>query len=299
MILVEPTSVFAGGGRRGAHVVVLGNEKGGSGKSTIAMHVAVALMKAGQRVATVDLDCRQKSLTHYVENRRALAARHGVALELSDHFAVERGTHATIEENEQEEFSAFASAITTLEHTHDYVLIDTPGSDSYLMRLAHAMADTLVTPLNDSFVDFDVLARVDPETADIVALSQYSEVVTEARRQRRLADGGDIDWAVVRNRVGQFDTKNGRSLERALGTLSGMLGFRYAEGVSERVVYRELFLQGLTALDELERFGIESSLTHHTARMEVRRLLEFLQFPVEAAKGRRSRLWFGDRRAGD
>ena len=44
-----------------AHVVVLGNEKGGSGKSTTAFHIAVALLKAGQRVATIDLDCRQKA----------------------------------------------------------------------------------------------------------------------------------------------------------------------------------------------------------------------------------------------
>jgi chromosome partitioning protein len=62
-----------------AHVVVLGNEKGGSGKSTIALHVAVALLKAGQRVATIDLDCRQQSFTYYIENRRAWAGRTGLA----------------------------------------------------------------------------------------------------------------------------------------------------------------------------------------------------------------------------
>src|SRR5712691_1258056 len=140
-----------------AHVIVLGNEKGGSGKSTTAMHVAVALLKAGQRVATIDLDSRQKTFTHYVENRHAWARRARIGLELPTHYHVRRGEGARVEENETAEFSGFAEAITAAEHCHDFVVIDTPATDSYLMRLAHSMADTLVTPLNDSFLDFDVL----------------------------------------------------------------------------------------------------------------------------------------------
>ena len=69
---------------RPARVIVVGNEKGGSGKSTVAMHVAVALVKARpERVATIDLDIRQRSLTHYVENRRAWGERIGRELEVS------------------------------------------------------------------------------------------------------------------------------------------------------------------------------------------------------------------------
>ena len=60
-----------------AHVIVLGNEKGGSGKSTTALHIAVALLKAGQRVATIDLDSRQQSFTRYIANRQAWARRTG------------------------------------------------------------------------------------------------------------------------------------------------------------------------------------------------------------------------------
>ena len=60
------------GPHKSAHVVVVGNEKGGSGKSTTAIHVAIALLKAGQKVATIDLDSRQKSLTHYVREPQAL-----------------------------------------------------------------------------------------------------------------------------------------------------------------------------------------------------------------------------------
>src|ERR1700681_2804427 len=86
-----------------AHVIVLGNEKGGSGKSTTAMHVAVALLQAGQRVATIDLDSRQKSSTHYIENRRDWAARSGVKLDVPLHFCVPRGYGTLIEEIEQQE----------------------------------------------------------------------------------------------------------------------------------------------------------------------------------------------------
>src|SRR5271169_1661325 len=147
--------------RQSAQVVVLGNEKGGSGKSTTALHIAVALLKAGQRVATIDLDSRQKSFTHYIENRRDWAERARVKLELPTHYCIARAESNSLQANEAEEFTTFSKAVSAIEHSHDVVVIDTPGSDTYLMRLAHSMADTLVTPLNDSFVDFDVLASLD------------------------------------------------------------------------------------------------------------------------------------------
>src|ERR1035437_8822946 len=89
--------------RQSAHVVVLGNEKGGSGKSTTALHIAVALLKAGQRVATVDLVSRQKSFTHYIENRRAWGERARVKLDLPTHYWVERAERNSLEANEAAE----------------------------------------------------------------------------------------------------------------------------------------------------------------------------------------------------
>src|SRR5215471_15494675 len=147
-----------------AHVVVLGNEKGGSGKSTTALHIAVALLKAGQRVATIDLDCRQQSFTRYINNRSAWARRTGLALELPVHRCIKLGETMQIAENENSEFLQFIEAVSAVESSFDFIVIDTPGTDSYLMRLAHSMADTLVTPINDSFLDFDVLGTVDPQT---------------------------------------------------------------------------------------------------------------------------------------
>jgi chromosome partitioning protein len=273
---------------RSAHVIVLGNEKGGSGKSTTSMHVTVALMKAGQRVASIDLDSRQKSLTHYIENRRVWAERAGIELELPTHHHIVRASGANVEQNEAAEFACFAEAITAVEHCHDFVVIDTPASDSYLMRLAHSMADTLVTPLNDSFLDFDVLGSVDPATFAVTGIGHYAEMAREARRQRRLVDGGLTDWVVIRNRLSTLGSRNKRLVGESLNELGLRLGFRLAEGFGERVVYREFFPRGLTALDNLDEatLGVRPNLSHVTARQEVRTLIEALKLPLDE-RGRR------------
>jgi chromosome partitioning protein len=271
-----------------AHVVVLGNEKGGSGKSTTALHIAVALMKAGQRVATIDLDSRQKSFTHYIDNRRAWARRARVDLELPVHFCITRGESIRIDENEESEFTAFADAITAIEKSHDFLVIDTPGTDSYLMRLAHSMADTLITPLNDSFVDFDVLGTIDPTTFAVTGESHYSEMVREARRHRRVTDGSTSDWIVVRNRLSMLGSRNKRLVGDGLNELGLRLGFRCIEGFAERVVYREFFPRGLTALDSLDEttLGTRPNMSHVTAREEVMSLLGALKLPLDE-RGRR------------
>jgi len=265
-----------------AHVVVLGNEKGGSGKSTTALHIAVALLKAGQRVATIDLDSRQKSFTHYIENRRAWADRAGLRLELPTHFCIERADGPSVEANEAHEFARFSQVIAKIEHTHDVVVIDTPGSDSYLMRLAHSMADTLVTPLNDSFVDFDVLGTLDQTDFSVTGESHYARMVREARRQRRLIDGRLLDWIVVRNRLSQLGSRNKRLVGEGIGELARRMGFRSVDGFAERVVFREFFPRGLTALDNLDEatLGTRPSMSHVTAREEVIALLNTLHLPL-------------------
>ncbi|HEX5213798.1 MAG TPA: division plane positioning ATPase MipZ [Pseudolabrys sp.] len=273
-----------------AHVVVLGNEKGGSGKSTTALHIAVALLKAGQRVATVDLDSRQKSFTHYIENRRAWAERARVKLDLPTHYCVERAEGNSLEANEAQELASFAKAIAEAEHSYDIIVIDTPGSDTYLMRLAHSMADTLVTPLNDSFVDFDVLGTLDQADFTVTGESHYAEMVREARRQRRLVDGKLTDWIVVRNRLSSLGSRNRKLVGDVLVELSKRMGFRSVEGIAERVVYREFFPRGLTAFDELDEatLGTRPSLSHLTAREEVIALLTALRLPLSENGKRRA-----------
>src|SRR4029079_5939520 len=255
---------------RSAFCIVLGNEKGGSGKSTVAMHVAVALLKAGQRVATVDLDSRQQSFTHYVANRRAWSKHAGLDLEAPSHYCIARKDGALVSDNEAGEFSEFAAAIDAIEHTHDFIVIDTPGHDSYLMRLAHAMADILITPLNDSFVDFDVLGTIDPVTFAVTGTSHFADMVAGARRPRRVVDHGTIDWIVVRNRVSMLGSRNKRLVGEGLQELALRLGFRAIDGFTERVIFREFYPRGLTALDDLheDTLGTRPNLSHVTARQE-------------------------------
>ena len=283
-MLIQPIQETA----QSAHVVVLGNEKGGSGKSTTALHVAVALLKAGQRVATIDLDSRQQSFTHYIDNLRAWAGWARVSCEMPTHYCIARAEGNSLEANETQEFANFSAAISAIEHSHDVVVIDTPGSDTYLMRLAHSMADTLVTPLNDSFLDFDVLATLDPTDFTVTGESHYAEMVREARRQRRLVDGQLTDWIVVRNRLSTLTSRNKKLVGDGISELSKRMGFRTVEGFAERVVYREFFPRGLTALDNLdeETLGMRPNLSHVTAREEVIALLNARHLPL-SENGRR------------
>ena len=266
---------------KAAHVIVLGNEKGGSGKSTLAVHIIVALLKEGHRVASIDTDSRQLSLTRYIENRTRWARKLGVDLDVPTHFSVRLGEGAVVAEVEEREFAAFAEIVDRLGGRFDFVVVDTPASDSYRMRLSHAMADTLVTPINDSFVDLDVLGRVDGDDFTVTAISQYADLVQAARRNRRVADSREADWIVVRNRIAPLASRNQRHVIEGLRQLSALLGFRIADGITERLIFRELFPMGLTAFDTLDRsiFGVEPTLSHVAARREIRELVDALHLP--------------------
>ena len=270
---------------RSAHVIVIGNEKGGTGKSTLSIHIVVALLKAGYRVASIDLDTRQRTLTRFLENRRSWGASAGRTIELPFHHALERGGLDNAKENDIVEFTSFAEAISRVEHAFEFVVIDTPATDSYLMRLAHSLADTLVTPMNDSFIDVDVLARVHNDRRERGATAQYAALVLEARRQRRLADSGLIDWVVVRNRVAALQSNNQRQVAGSLGRLSPELQFRIGEGFGDRVIFRELFPVGLTVLDSIEEVTDKGTLSasQAAARAEIETLIATLRLPTRTA----------------
>jgi chromosome partitioning protein len=265
-----------------AHVIVVGNEKGGSGKSTIAMHIAVALIKSGKRVGTIDLDTRQRSFTHYVENRRAWASHVGRDIGTPSHRCRDADSVA---DDETTKGRALSEAVEELARDCDFIVIDTPGHDSALMRLAHTMADTLVKPLNDSFVDLDVLGSVDPETFSVTGTSHYARMVEEARRQRQLRGQSAIKWIVLRNRLSMLGSRNKRLVGDALHELSRRLDFQCVEGLAERVIFREFYPRGLTAVDDLDEItlGTRPTMSHATARMEMESLLSVLRSEAPAA----------------
>jgi len=250
-----------------ARVIVLGNEKGGTGKSTVAMHLVVALLRQGKSVGSLDLDARQATLTRYVEYRRQHDS--DGALPHSDHRAVPPSADS------EQDAALLRQHLTDLSERHDVVVIDTPGSDHPLSRLGHSYADILVTPLNDSFIDLDLLAAIDGDSLKILRPGRYSEMVWETRKTRAMrGETKAIDWFVLRNRLSTLDARNKREMEKLLDALAKRIGFRMIDGLNERVIYRELFLRGLTLLDVGEASGFAMSLSHVAARQELRLLIE-------------------------
>ena len=247
------------------------NEKGGTGKSTTAVHVAVALAYQGAKVVAIDLDPRQRTLYRYFENRAETETRRAIELPGAK-FAVFEG----------EGVEALEGQIGALAEGADFVVFDTPGRDDPYARHAATQADTLVTPMNDSFVDFDLIGQVDAETFKVRRLSFYAELIWEARKSRAMKQlreaGRAMDWVVVRNRVQHLDARNQRRIDQALTELSKRVGFRVAHGLSERVIYRELFPSGLTLLDK-GQLG-ELGTSHLVARQELRALVANLHLPM-------------------
>lgn len=249
-----------------AHRIVFANEKGGTGKSTTAVHVAIALASRGARVACIDLDSRQRTLFRYLENRRETMQRRGVKLPLP-----------VFEVFEQESQAALEKQIARLEVDTDFLVFDTPGRDDPYARFVATQANTLVTPINDSFVDFDLIGQVDAENFKVKKLSFYAELIWEARKTRAKSDGVTIDWVVVRNRLHNMEARNQQRMTEAIAELSKRVGFRSVPGLNERVIYRELFPSGLTLIDK-GHLG-QLATAHIVARQELRELVTGLALP--------------------
>jgi len=283
------------------HVIVIGNQKGGSGKSTFAMHIIVALLRAGKHVACFDLDLNQQTLTRYLANRREWDRKHGRKLELPDYYAVkERDAYGTARSLKQfiaqlrkdgrdkgdfidssslshnADLRQFISQLKEIGRadTHDFVVIDTPSGVQHLSLIAHGMADTLITPINDSFFDLDVLVAM--ETSDVEPqLSAYANMVWRALEARSKVSGGATDWVIVRNRLEPVESNNQRQITLVLDVVQRKLGFRIARGLLERPAYREFFAAGLTVFDFVEGSGTsaESGQANSLARVEVENLI--------------------------
>ncbi len=269
-------------GAQRPHVIVIGNEKGGTGKSTTAMHMIVGLLNLGYRVGSIDVDGRQGTLSTYIDNRAVYAGRHGVTLVMPEHRRI-AAAEAEIRDRETADDGArFIQAMSDLSR-QQVIVIDTPGSDGHLTRLAHSEADTLITPLNDSFVDIDVLAKVDRERRAVQAPSIYTQMVWEQNNRRVVEGRAPIDWVVMRNRMTHIGARNKREIVSLLDKLAARIGFRLAPGFGERMVYREMFLKGLTLFDMTPgEEGYVESTSHAAARQEVMDLLATIGVPVRA-----------------
>lgn len=261
-----------------AHVIVVGNEKGGAGKSTVAMHLCIGLLRMGMTVGVLDLDVRQRSLARYLENRSRWIRNTGAPLPLPETVRIDASGSRDLDQAEAEEASHFEESLKRLSERCNFIIVDAPGGDTFLSRTAHSAADTLITPLNDSFVDFDLLGDVDPQTLEVARPSFYAELVWECRKKKALATRRPIDWVVMRNRMSPLDARNKQRVGEALDNLARRIGFRIAPGLSERVIYRELFPMGLSLLDLQDSgSGVAFTMSHVAARQEIRDLLIVLK----------------------
>ena len=273
-------------------VIVVGNEKGGAGKSTLAIHIVCGLLHAGRRVAIIDLDLRQRSMAKFFANRAAWMAGNNQVLPMPVEPDMGDGK-ALARADEQEQLARFEAAMAQARAEADVILIDTPGGDNLLSRTAHGLADQIVTPMNDSFVDFDLLGQIDPVTLELLKPSIYSESVWEARKHRAITEGRNaaIDWIVVVNRMAVAAARNRQRLEERMEKLARRVGFRIGPGLRDRVIYRELFPFGLTVADlSNEVRPVAVSLAHVAARQEMRSLMlalgldgSALDAPLDAA----------------
>lgn len=256
-----------------SHIIVVGNEKGGSGKSTVAMHVAIGLLRLGYKVGTVDLDSHQATFTTYMKNRWRHVAETRADLPSPEHIHVDRAEGQSVSENRDQERWRVETVVQELSKNNDFVVIDTPGSDRYMSIVGHSLADTLITPMNDSFVDLDLIAKIDPHTYKMSKPSVYTEMVWDLKAKRQKQSGRTIQWFVMRNRLSALEANNKQKIGRVIEELQGALGYVLAPGLSERVIYRELFLQGLTLLDLKEGSKNALSMSNINARQEVRHLV--------------------------
>jgi chromosome partitioning protein len=258
---------------------VVGNEKGGAGKSTIAIHIATALLHGGAKVAVLDLDLRQQSMGHFFANRAAWLKGNGVEAPMPVEHAISSAGDPLAKAPEAEQLARFAEAVAEVSEAVDFIIVDTPGSDTAISRAAHAKADLIVTPMNDSFVDFDMLGVVDPVTLDLKRHSLYAETVWACRKQRATVERKQIDWVVLRNRLAPTEARNRKRLDERVVALSKKVGFRVGPGLRDRVIYRELFPFGLTVADLSPTIRpVAMSLQHVAARQELRALMVALGF---------------------
>ena len=262
-----------------ASVIVVGNEKGGAGKSTIAIHTATALLHGGAKVAVLDLDLRQQTMGHFLANRRAWLAANGVEAPMPIEHPLSSDGAVLAKATDEEALARFEEALDDVRRQADFVLIDTPGSDTAISRAAHGTADLIVTPMNDSFMDFDMLGVVDPVTLELKRHSLYSETVWNSRKARATNERKQIDWVVLRNRLAPTEARNRKRLDERVQALSRKVGFRVGPGLRDRVIYRELFPFGLTIADLSPTIRpVAMSLQHVAARQELRALMGALGF---------------------
>jgi chromosome partitioning protein len=260
------------------YIIVLGNEKGGSGKTTTSMHLIFSLIYKNFTVSTIDLDFRQLSLNRYLENRKLYYKNLEKETFLMPSI-LEIPKNILESRNEDEIENYFNNLFETI--ATDFIIIDTPGTNNPLSCVAHSFADLIITPMNDSFIDLDLIASISGNDLKTAKPSIYSSMIWEQKIKRLKRDKKKIEWVIIRNRLSNLDSNNRRNIEKTLHHLSKTLALKIGSGFSERIIYRELFPYGLTLLDVFDNQSIIKITTSHiAARQELRNFINDLRIPL-------------------
>ena len=259
---------------RKAHIIVVSNEKGGTGKSTISMHLAIKLLDEGFKVATMDLDGRQGTLSKYIDNRRKFCEKRGIKLPIPLHYRFSPETNPYLTNLDREKLAA---QIYELSLNVDAVIIDTPGTKNYLFEEAHKYADTVITPVTDSLIDLNVLADINFEDEKIKNPGHYANFIWDTKKFLAARGKAYLNWIVAGNKISSYNSKNKQLVNKYLERLARLYGFRYCEGLRDRVIYKELFLEGLTVLDmNRDPLRLKMNISHLAAKREIKKLAEFI-----------------------
>lgn len=261
---------------KGAHIITVGNEKGGSGKSTITMNLAIGLLRLGYKVGTVDLDSHQATLTSYMKNRWNHIADGGYDVPSPEHIHIEHANGDNVPDNYEKEQWRVETAVRELASYNDFVVIDTPGNNMFMNLIGHSVADTLITPINDSLVDLDVLVKLDKHSFAMKGPSTYARMVEDMKVRRTLRMQEPLNWFVMVNRTNLHRKEDEYTVQDVVKRLQYEMDFIMAPSFSDRMIFRELFLKGLTMLDLKEGPDNVLNMGNINARQEVRNLVRMI-----------------------
>lgn len=118
-----------------AKVITIAQQKGGAGKTTVAIHLAVAWSQRGRRVAIVDID-PQGSTTYWHKLREERFGEDYTGLTFSALSGWRVG-----------------SEIARLKRSHDIIIVDSPPHTETEAKTAIRNADFLVIPVQPSPAD--------------------------------------------------------------------------------------------------------------------------------------------------